>query len=149
MPSVRQDLLLQILFEITGGGSPLDGGNRQGERRKSQRDARDKPRLARIHFRGKAAQITDLQRKRFEEGPVEGKVRAFENDIGVLQPGDDALRHDLGLPAHADNIAAFRRHPVIDQRTGMSGGNICSGFAHMAQPLKVMQGLCPSQIRRL
>ena len=64
----------------------------------------------------------------------------------MLQPCDDALRDNLRLPAHTRHGAPVADNPIIDQRAGMGSGDVSVGLTHMPQPLKIVQGLGPSNI---
>src|SRR5690606_11485501 len=61
----------------------------------------------------------------------------------MLQPGDDALRCDLGGPGNAAYTLAIKPHPVIHQNAGIGGGKFGIGAFKVAQPAKTMQGLFP------
>lgn len=141
--AIGQDLPVQLLGEVAGGAAQHGRRRGQGECCKGERDARAQLLLAVGHFVGHGAQIADLQRQRLQVAAVEGKLGTLQHHRGMLQPGDDAARGDRRLPGDAGNAAAIGGNPVADQRTGIGGGKLGAGGAHVAQPAKAMQRALP------
>ena len=91
MAAVGQDLAVELFGQIAGGAAQRRGRRRQRQRGEGERDAGAQPVLAVRHFAHHRAQIADLHGERFQEGAVERKLGALQDNRGMLQPGDDAL----------------------------------------------------------
>ena len=68
------------------------------QRRIGERDPRLQPRHAVARVAGGAAQIAHLPGQAAQEPAVEPHVGVVEDQRRLAEPGDDAARHDLGLP---------------------------------------------------
>ena len=89
--AVRQDLPLDLVGKVAGGGAQRRRRDRQRQRREGQRDAGAQLLLAVRHLWRHRAEEADLHRQRPQEGAVERELGALQHDRRMLQPGDDAL----------------------------------------------------------
>ncbi len=146
MAAVGEYLPVKFLGKIAAGGLDRGGGCRQRQGAECQRDAGAQPVFAIRHFAGVCAQIAHLHGEHLQELAIERKLGALQHDGGMLKPCDEAPGGGARLPRHAGDAPAVERHPFFHQSSGIGGGEVALGGAHVAQPAKTVQGILPWEV---
>ncbi len=149
MSAIGQDLALQLIFQIAPRGACRRRRNRQRQSGEGQCYAGAQAFLAIIHGGSDGAQVTHLHGERAHELAIGGEFRARQNEIGMLQPGDDALGGDFRRPGKTADALAEHAHPVIDERARIGGRQFAVGAFQMAQPAETLKCRFPLRRRRL
>ncbi|MCH8240567.1 MAG: hypothetical protein IIB62_11075 [Proteobacteria bacterium] len=147
MPAIGQDLPPQLVRQRLGAGERrglLFIGAQAGE---GKRDQSYQPWQPVIGVAVTGFQIAELKREAAHQGLVKFYIRAFQEDGGVGQPGNDAPCGDFRLPCEPARLT-MKRDPVAHQCAGMLAGNLVMGGVQMAQPAETVKLALPRLARR-
>ncbi len=136
MPAVGQDLALEFIFEIAAARAV---GGETGSARAAKASAMRARRRSSPSSMAAATQIAHLHGERAHELAIGGQFRARQDEVRMLEPGDDALGGHFRRPGETADALAEHAHPVIDKRARIGGGKLAMSAFEMAQPAETVK----------